>query len=271
MTLPIRLLLVDDHAAFRLPLALVLEREPDLTVAVQTGSLAETRATLPTIAELVDVALIDLHLPGGNGVEIVSDLRAARWPGQTLVLTADTDKTHHAQAIEAGAAGILSKSVPPAAIVEAVRRVHAGELVQPAQEIIELLHLAREEGERSREVQALLAQLTAREREVLAGLAEGLDNKAIAERLYISPDTARAHVVKVLGKLGVDSRLQAAIFAIRHDIQEMHEGTSLGDEWNALHQRQGVLHRHEQAHPRHPQAVRLERAADNPRARRLRA
>ncbi|MBW3632177.1 MAG: response regulator transcription factor, partial [Chloroflexi bacterium] len=216
MTPPIRLLLVDDHAAFRLPLALLLEREPDLTVAVQTGSLAETRATLPTIAARVDVALVDLHLPGGTGVEIVGDLRTALGPGQTIVLTADTDKTHHAQAIEAGAAGILTKAAQPSEIVEAVRRVHAGELVQPAQEIIELLHLAREEGERSREVQETLAQLTTREREVLAALADGLDNKAIAERLFISPDTARAHVVKVLGKLGVESRLQAAIFAIRH-------------------------------------------------------
>ena len=221
-TPPIHLLLVDDHAAFRVPLALVLEREPDLTVAVQTGSLAETRVALPTIAKRVDVALVDLHLPDGNGVEIVRDLRTGLWHSQTIVLTADTDKTHHAQAIEAGAACILSKSAHPSEIVDAIRRVHAGELVQPAHEIIELLHLAREEGERSRGVQATLAQLTTREHEVLAALAEGLDNKAIADRLFISPDTARAHVVKVLGKLGVESRLQAAIFAIRHGIGSIH-------------------------------------------------
>jgi DNA-binding NarL/FixJ family response regulator len=215
---PIRLLLVDDHAAFRIPLALSLEREPDLTVAAQTGSIAETRAALPQVAKLVDVALVDLHLPDGNGVEIVRDLRAVSWPGQSIVLTADTDKTHHARAIEAGATCIIGKTAQPSEIVDVIRRVHAGELVQPAQEIIELLRLAREEGERSREVQATLTQLTTREREVLAALAEGLDNKAIAERLFISPDTARAHVVKVLGKLGVESRLQAAIFAIRHGI-----------------------------------------------------
>ncbi len=214
----IRLLLVDDHAAFRIPLALSLEREPDLMVAAQTGSLAETRAALPQVAKLVDVALVDLHLPDGNGVEIVRDLRAVTWPGQSIVLTADTDKTHHARAIEAGATCIIGKTAQPSEIVDVIRRVHAGELVQPAQEIIELLRLAREEGERSREVQATLTQLTTREREVLAALAEGLDNKAIAERLFISPDTARTHVVKVLGKLGVESRLQAAIFAIRHGI-----------------------------------------------------
>ena len=214
----IRLLLIDDHAAFRIPLALVLERERDLIVLSQAGSLSEARAKLPESAGMVDIALVDLHLPDGNGVEIVRDVRAANPEGQVIVLTADTDKRHHARAIEEGAVGIVSKSVQPVEIVDAIRRVHAGEAVQSVQEIVDLLRLAGDERERGRAVQATLAQLTSREREVLAALAEGLDNRAIAERLYISPDTARTHVVKVIAKLGVDSRLQAAIFAIRHGI-----------------------------------------------------
>ena len=215
---PIRLLLIDDHAAFRIPLALVLERERDLIVLSQVGSLSEARTKLPEIAGMVDIALVDLHLPDGNGVEIVRDVRATNPEGQVIVLTADTDNRHHARAIEEGAVGIISKSVQPFEIVEAIRRAHAGEAVQPVQDILDLLRLAGAERERGREVQETLAQLTSREREVLAALAEGLDNKAIAERLYISPDTARTHVVKVIAKLGVDSRLQAAIFAIRHGI-----------------------------------------------------
>ena len=215
---PIRLLLIDDHAAFRIPLALVLERERDLIILSQAGSLSEARTKLPEISGMVDIALVDLHLPDGNGVDIVRDLRAANPEGQVIVLTADTDKRHHARAIEEGAVGIISKSVQPFEIVDAIRRIHAGEAIQPVQEIVDLLRLAGDERERGREVQATLAQLTSREREVLAALAEGLDNKAIAERLYISPDTARTHVVKVIAKLGVDSRLQAAIFAIRHGI-----------------------------------------------------
>jgi DNA-binding NarL/FixJ family response regulator len=217
-TSPIRLLLVDDHAAFRVPLALILEREPDLLVGAQAGSLAETRAVLTAIAGQVDVALVDLQLPDGNGVELVRHLRAVNPEGQTIVLTADTDKRHHAQAAEAGAAGIITKSAQPFEIVDAIRRVHAGELALPAREMIELLRLAGEERQREEASQATLGQLTPREREVLAALAEGLDNKAIAERLFISPDTARTHVVKVLGKLGVESRLQAAIVAIQHGI-----------------------------------------------------
>jgi len=215
---PIRLLLIDDHAAFRIPLALVLERERDLIVLSQVGSLSEARTKLPEISGMVDIALVDLHLPDGNGVDIVRDVRAANPEGQVIVLTADTDNRHHARAIEEGAVGIVSKSMQPFEIVDAIRRVHDGETVQPVQEILDLLRLAGDERERGREVQATLAQLTSREREVLAALAEGLDNKAIAERLYISPDTARTHVVKVIAKLGVDSRLQAAIFAIRHGI-----------------------------------------------------
>jgi DNA-binding NarL/FixJ family response regulator len=215
---PIRLLLVDDHSAFRLPLSVILEREPDLMVVAQAGSLAEARAVLPEIAGRVDVALVDLQLPDGNGVEFVRDLRTANPGGQTIALTGDTAKLHHASVIEAGAAGIVGKSAQPSAIVDAIRRVHAGELAQPAQEIVALLRLASQERDRTRDVEAKLAQLTPREREVLALLAEGLDNAAIAQRLFISRDTARAHVVKVLAKLQVESRLQAAIFAIEHGI-----------------------------------------------------
>jgi DNA-binding NarL/FixJ family response regulator len=215
---PICVLLVDDHAAFRIPLALVLEREPDLIVATQAGSLAEARAALPEMARMIDVALVDLRLPDGSGLEIVREVRATNPDAQVIVLTADTDKVQHARAIEAGAVAVLNKCAQPEDIVNAIRRVHAGDAAQPVQELLELLRLAGEDRERTREVEATLAQLTSREREVLAALAEGLDNKAIAQRLYISPETARTHVVKVLGKLGVESRLQAAIFAIKHGV-----------------------------------------------------
>lgn len=214
----IHLMLVDAHAAIRLPLAMILEREPDLVVVAEAELLAEVRAVLGEIADRVDVALLDLRLPDGNGVEFVRDLRAADQRGQTIALTADTETLHHAIAIEAGAVGVVSKSAQPSEIVDAIRRVHAGETVQPAQEIIALLRLAGQERERTRDVQATLAQLIPREREVLALLAEGLDNHAIAERLFISPDTAWTYAVKVLAKFQVESRLQAAIFAIQHGI-----------------------------------------------------
>src|SRR5215208_2289367 len=108
MNASICLLLVDDHAAFRTPLAMILEREPDLVVVAQAGSLAEARAVLPEIAGRVDVALIDLLLPDGDGVEVVRDVRDLHPRPRMLVLTAVIDPAHHARAIDAGAAAILS-------------------------------------------------------------------------------------------------------------------------------------------------------------------
>lgn len=213
---PIRLLLLDDHLAFRQPLAFMLEREPDLTVAAQAGSLAEARQVLANGPGTIDVALIDLQLPDGNGVEIIREMRAVSSAGHALVLTADPDKIRHAVAIEAGACGVIGKTAHLAEIVEAIRRVHAGETVQSPREVIELLRLACRERDRDQEARQTLASLTPRERQVLEALALGLDNKAIGERLFISPETARTHVVKLLAKLHVDSRLQAAIFAIRN-------------------------------------------------------
>lgn len=214
----IRLLLLDDHLAFRQPLAFMLEREPDLTVAAQAGSLAEARQALADGAGQIDVALIDLQLPDGNGVDVIREMRAASSAGAALVLTADPDKIRHARAIEAGACGVMGKTAHLAEIVEAIRRVHAGETVQSPQEVIELLRLACRERDRDQEARQTLATLTPRERQVLEALALGLDNKAIGERLFISPETARTHVVKLLAKLNVDSRLQAAIFAIHNGI-----------------------------------------------------
>jgi RNA polymerase sigma factor (sigma-70 family) len=215
---PIRLLLVDDHATFRQPLAFMLGREPDFEVIAQAGSLAETQAIAPAIRSQVDVALVDLKLPDGDGTEIIREMRAADSRGHALVLTADPDKMHHAQAIEAGAVGVLSKTAELPVVFRAIRRAHAGEPVQSTHEVMELVRLACERRERDQVTQTVLARLTPRERQVLQALAQGLDNKAIADRLYISPETARTHVVKLLAKLNVESRLQAAIFAIRHGI-----------------------------------------------------
>lgn len=217
---PLRLLLVDDHAAFRQPLAFMLEREPDMTVVAQAGTLAEARQILADLQVQggVDVALVDLQLPDGNGVDVVRDMRALNPHGQALVVTADIDRTHHAQAMAAGASGVISKTAQVADIVAAVRRVHAGEAIQSAQEVIELLRLVGDRQDREQATQLTLGRLTPRERQVLEALVQGLDNKAIADRLFISPETARTHVVKLLAKLNVESRLQAAIYGIQHGI-----------------------------------------------------
>jgi len=208
----IRVLLVDDHASFRQPLAFLLSREPDITVVGQAGTLAEARRLLRDI----DVAVIDLALPDGDGVALIEELRAVNPRAAALVLTASTDRRHLARAVEAGAVGVLHKSAEVVEIIAAIRRLGAGEWLLTPREIVELLRLAGQQREQCREAEAALARLTAREREVLQALADGLSDREIAARLHISSETVRAHMSNILSKLGVQSRLQALVFALRH-------------------------------------------------------
>lgn len=219
----IRVLLVDDHASVRQPLAILLEREPDLTVVAQAGSLAEARAALA--ATTVDIALVDLGLPDGDGMDFVTDLRIGNPDGTILVLTAETDRRRLARAVEAGASGVLNKAAALEEILSAVRRLAIGEPLLDARqlgELLELMRLAGRERDQSRDAEVALSRLTEREREVLHGLAQGLSDKEIAERLSISDKTVRSHVSSLLAKLGVESRLQALIFALRHGAIEIN-------------------------------------------------
>ena len=210
----IRVLLVDDHASFRQPLAFMLEREADITVVGQAGTLAEARGLLHG----VDIAVIDLALPDGNGMHLIKELHGASPRCQALVLTGRSAPVEYARAVEAGAAGVLQKSVGISDIIGAVRRLHAGGALLSPQETIAMLRLAARQRERDREALAAARRLTPREREVLQGLAAGLTDKEIAQRLYISTETARTHMVNILAKLGVASRLQALVFAVRHGL-----------------------------------------------------
>jgi DNA-binding NarL/FixJ family response regulator len=208
----IRVVLVDDHASFREPLAFMMGREPDIAVAGQAGTLAEARGLL----QGVDVAVIDLALPDGNGLELVRELRAANPHGTMLVLTASTSRQDMARAVAAGAAGVLHKSAGIAEIMSAVRRLGAGEQLLSLREIVELFGQADRDRARERAARAALGGLTAREREVLQTLAYGLSDKEIAQRLHVTTETVRTHMVNILGKLGVESRLQALVYAVRH-------------------------------------------------------
>ena len=208
----IRVLLVDDHAAFRQPLAFMLNREPDVTVVGQAGTIGEAR----TLLQDADVAVIDLDLPDGNGIDLIREFRMTNRQGRVLVLTGSGVREEQALAIEAGAAGVMHKSIAFPAIIEAVQHLGAGaELMSPA-ETLELLRLANRHRERNREAQLALGRLTPREGEVLQSLAEGLSDKEIAERLHISAQTVRTHMVNILSKLEVTRRAEAAAYLARH-------------------------------------------------------
>jgi DNA-binding NarL/FixJ family response regulator len=218
---PTRLLLVEDHASFRQALAFMFEREPDFEVVGQVGSLSEVGKLPGGLLKDVEVAVVDLTLPDGDGLDLIEDLSVNEPQIATLVLSASLESGRFAHAIEAGAACVLHKATPVKDIVEAVRRLKAGEALHSPGEIIEMLRLVSREREEKREVLQAIERLTSREREILQALAEGLESREIAEALNITVETERTHMVNILHKLGVHSRLQALVFAVRHGLVEI--------------------------------------------------
>jgi two-component system nitrate/nitrite response regulator NarL len=214
---PIRVLLVEDHASFRQALAFMLEREPGFEVAEQVGSLAEARKLDWETLENVEVAIVDLALPDGDGLDLIEDF-SSRPRTMTLVLSASLEPGRFARAVEAGASGVLHKSTPIKDIVEAVRKLRAGEALLSPAEVVEMLRLVGRERQEEHAARQAVERLTAREKEVLQALAGGLESREIAEKLNVTVETERTHMVNILHKLGVHSRLQALVFAARHGV-----------------------------------------------------
>ena len=214
-----RILLVEDHASFRQTLAFVFDQQPEFEVAAQAGTLAEARLAMD--GSEADLGVIDLTLPDGEGTELIGELREANPLFAALVLTASLDRTEHARAVEAGAAGVLHKSADVDAILDATRRLGEGETLLSEEEHLALLRLAGQNREEEVEARASIEQITPREKEVLQKLAKGLSNKEIAAKLHMSVDTERTHMMNILNKLGVHSRLQALVFAARHGLVEI--------------------------------------------------
>ncbi len=209
-----RIMLVEDHATFREPLAFMFDREPDFEVVAQAGSVAEARQKLGGI----ELAVVDLDLPDGDGTDLIGALRAVNPRGMVLVLTANANREAFARAVEAGAAGVLHKTVRIQQVVDAARSLLSGKSLFSTEEVIELLRLAEQSKERDRETHRYVERLTPREMEVLQALADGLSDKEMSESLRVGVGTVRNHLVSIFSKLGVNSRLQALVFALRQGI-----------------------------------------------------
>ena len=216
-----RILLIEDHASFRQALAFMFEREPEFAVVGQAGSLAEAREFLNGSGDGTDVAVCDLALPDGDGFDLIKELSAGDDKVTTLVLSASLEPARFARAVEAGASGVLHKAAAISDIVEAVRRLKAGEALLSPNEVVEMLRMVSRKRQEEMEAQRAIERLTRREKEVLQALAEGLDSKSIAEKLHITVETERTHMVNILNKLGVHSRLQALVFAARNGVVEI--------------------------------------------------
>ncbi len=166
----------------------------------------------------MEVAVVDLALPDGDGLELIEHFTLAEPQMMTLVLSASLEPVRFARAVEAGAAGVLHKATPIKDIVDAVRRLKAGEALLSPAEIFDMLRVVSRERQEKKEAREAIERLTPREIDVLKALAEGLESREIAEKMNITVETERTHMVNILHKLGVHSRLHALVFAVRHGI-----------------------------------------------------
>lgn len=208
---PITVLLADDHAAIRLGMHMVVDTSPDMEVVGEAGdgaaAVAMARALRP------DVVLMDLRMPVMDGIE-ATGIIAGEGLARVLVLTTFDHDAQLFGALRAGAAGFLLKSAEPGAITEAVRRVHDGDQVIAPEVTARIVAAALSAGTAAVPGPAEPPGwdlLTEREREVFGALGEGLSNYSIGRRLGISEATVKTHVSRVLAKLGLQSRVQAAL------------------------------------------------------------
>ena len=196
----------------------MFEREPEFKVVGEAGSVAEVRELPGDSLNEVEVAVVDLALPDGDGFELIEDFSWREPQIMTLVLSASLEPGRFARAVEAGAAGVLHKSTPIREIVGAVRQLKAGEALLSPAEIFDMLRVVSRERQGKREAREAIERLTPREIDVLKALAEGLESREIAEKMNITVETERTHMVNILHKLGVHSRLHALVFAVRHGV-----------------------------------------------------
>jgi two-component system, NarL family, response regulator DevR len=204
----VRVLLVDDHEVVRRGLRDLLDGEDGIEVVAEAGSVAE--ALVRATSAKPDVAVVDVRLPDGNGVELCRSLRSLDDGPRCLVLTAFDDEEALVGAIMAGASGYLLKQVRGQDLMKAVHEVAAGRsLLDPVTtaRVLDRMRRAAESDE--------LNVLTERERRVLELIGEGLTNRQIAERLFLAEKTVKNYVTSVLAKLGMERRTQAAAWVAR--------------------------------------------------------
>ena len=213
MNEPITVLLVDDHALVRQGVRAFLETQNDIAVVAEAGS-GEEAVRLAT-EHAPDVALVDLIMPGMDGVEATRRLTARSPRTNVVVLTSYHDDEHVFPAIRAGALSYILKEVGPGELADAVRKAAIGEAVlhpQVAARVVRELHGAR------RDEPNAFHDLSERELEVLKLIAEGLSNAEISNRLFISEKTTKSHVSNILSKLHLADRTQAAVYAWRKGV-----------------------------------------------------
>ncbi|MGW4500458.1 response regulator [Micromonospora sp. NPDC004336] len=205
----IRVFLLDDHEVVRRGLADLLESSGDIEVVGESGLAQEAARRIPALRP--DVAILDARLPDGNGIDVCRDVRAVDSSIKGLILTSYEDDEALFAAIMAGAAGYVLKQIRGTDLVDAVRRVAAGQSLLDPAITTRVLERIRSGVEQPRE----LKSLTEQERRILEYVAEGLTNREIAGKMFLAEKTVKNYVSSVLAKLGLERRTQAAVLATR--------------------------------------------------------
>ncbi|GLY21400.1 DNA-binding response regulator [Micromonospora echinospora] len=205
----IRVFLLDDHEVVRRGLADLLTNSGDIEVVGESGSAQEAARRIPALRP--DVAILDARLPDGNGIDVCRDVRAVDSSIKGLILTSYEDDEALFAAIMAGAAGYVLKQIRGTDLVDAVRRVAAGQSLLDPAITTRVLDRIRSGVEQPRELQSLTEQ----ERRILEYVAEGLTNREIAGKMFLAEKTVKNYVSSVLAKLGLERRTQAAVLATR--------------------------------------------------------
>jgi DNA-binding NarL/FixJ family response regulator len=205
----ITVVLVDDHEVVRRGVGELLSVEPDIEVIGEAATVSEALARIPALRP--DVAVLDVRLPDGNGVQLCRELVSTMPDLRVLILTSFSDDEALFDAIVAGAAGYVLKQIGGDDLVDAIRRVgNGGSLLDPSvtAQVLQRLRTPPKED-------AALQSLTDQERRVLELIAEGLTNRQIAERIFLAEKTIKNYVSSILAKLGMERRTQAAVYGAR--------------------------------------------------------
>jgi two-component system response regulator DevR len=215
----VRVFVLDDHAVVLAGVRTIIEAEPDLVVVGEASTAEEALARIACAPP--DVAIVDLQLGQDDGIEVCRELRARHPEVRCLVLTAFSDRRDVIQAVMAGAAGYLLKQRTTADLVDAIRKVARGEVLDLPGITEEMLDRVRRHGAPD----ALLERLSPRDRRILALLADGRSNRQIADELFLSEKTVKNYVSRLLAKLGMARRTEAAVYGARlSDYGELDSG-----------------------------------------------
>ena len=216
----LRVLVCDDHALFRRGLQMVLEQEPDLELV---GEASDGVEAVQKAQELMpDVVLMDVRMPRRSGIEAAGDIKDMLPHVKILMLTISDEEADLYEAIKAGASGYLLKEIPIDEVAEAIRSVWAGQSrISPSMASKLLTEFAAMSKASSEKPQVPAPRLTDREMEVLKLVAQGLNNRDIAKRLFISENTVKNHIRNILEKLHLHSRMEAVVYAVREKLLEI--------------------------------------------------